>query len=173
MIRRALAGMLIFAVTIVAAILNTAAAQEVSGTGTATLSWTPPTMRENGDLLGAGELAGYVIWYGTESRDGRCASEYPDGPEDTSCYPAFVEVGNGGVMSRVLEFPVDGPVTMHFTIAAVDSGGRLSRYSNEATKTIEVVIDEVPPNAPVELEVELELTCSASEAGVTCQFIVQ
>lgn len=85
-------------------------------TSSATVSWTPPTQRDDGTSLG--NLAGYKIYYGTD-------------PSDLS---SIVAVNSAGVTS----FTVDGLTkgTYYFTITALDSTGLESRFSNLASKTI-------------------------------------
>lgn len=166
--------------TLILAILGTLAlaglsawAQQFTGTGTATLSWQRPTERVDGTPLPIDQIAGYVIWYGTESRFGRCPGDQPADANDTGCYPTVVSVTNGGVASRELSFELDGPVTLYFAMAAIDTGGRISSYSNEASKTFELEIDEAGPEPPQLLDVEISISCEASEPGVTCTFVVQ
>jgi len=87
------------------------------GSGTATLTWTAPTQRTDGSALT--NLAGYRIYWGTESRN----------------YTKSVEIDNPAVTSYVIENL--GPGTHYFATTAVDANGAESAYSNEATKTIQ------------------------------------
>jgi hypothetical protein len=87
-----------------------------SGTGTATLSWTPPTERVDGSPIG--ELAGYNILYGQGSRD----------------YAVVIPLDNAGLTRYVVEGLGTG--TWYFAVQAVTSDGLLSAPSEEVSKTI-------------------------------------
>ena len=86
------------------------------GTGSATLSWTPPTQNTDGSPLT--DLDGYRIYWG------KTAGAYTDS----------ATLDNEGVTTYV----VDGltPGTWFFTTTAFNSLGVESSYSNVATKTI-------------------------------------
>ena len=87
-----------------------------SGTGSATLSWSPPTTREDGSTLT--NLAGYKIYYGT----------------DENSLDNIVSLDNPGLA----RYTVDGLAagTYYFSITAVDSAGAESMSSDIASKTI-------------------------------------
>ena len=87
-----------------------------ASTGSAALSWLPPTTRIDGSpLLG---LAGYHISYGTS----------------IGSYPNTVVIPNGGVTSAVVgNLP---PATYYFVISAYDSAGVESDKSPAVSKTI-------------------------------------
>lgn len=87
-----------------------------ASTGSATLSWLPPTMRVDGSpLLG---LAGYRIRYGTS----------------LGSYPNTLVVPNGGVTSAVIgNLP---SATYYFVISAYDSVGLESDNSQVVSKKI-------------------------------------
>ena len=87
-----------------------------SGASSATLSWTAPSMNNDGSPLT--DLAGYNIYYGTSSRN----------------YTNQIVVNNPGVTT----FVVDNlnPDTYYFAATAVNSGGTESGYSAEAIKTV-------------------------------------
>src|SRR5690606_17688356 len=89
---------------------------ESVGFGSATLSWTAPTQRTDGTPLD--DLAGYKVYWGTESRD----------------YTESVQIDNSGVTTYVVENL--GPGTYYFALTALSSDGFESDYSNEASKTI-------------------------------------
>jgi hypothetical protein len=85
-------------------------------TGSATLSWTPPTENTNGTALT--NLAGYRIYYGTSS----------------STMNKTIQVANPGVSRYV----VDGltSATWYFNVRAYTSTGVESAASNTASKSV-------------------------------------
>jgi hypothetical protein len=87
-----------------------------AATGTATLSWTPPTTRTDGTPLT--NLAGYKVHYGTSQ----------------GSYPNRITINNAGVTTYVVENL--SPATYYFVTTAFDSTGAESDYSNVASKTI-------------------------------------
>jgi hypothetical protein len=84
--------------------------------GSATLSWTPPTRNADGSTLS--NLAGYRIMYGTSS----------------SSLNRSIEVRNPGVSSYVVENL--SPATYYFAVRAFSSSGSESANSNVASKTV-------------------------------------
>lgn len=141
----------------------------IEGQGTAALSWEAPTEREDGSPLT--NLAGFVIFWGDESRVGRCASDYPTAKDDASCYPASFDVMNPGATGESLVLELSETTTIYFAAIAYDSAGELSRYSNEASKRFELVIN-APPGAPTSLEVAVSMSCSTNDARITCEFVI-
>ncbi len=87
-----------------------------AATGTATLSWTPPTRRTDGSALT--NLAGYRAYWGTSR----------------GSYPNSAQIDNPGVTTYVVEDLTPG--TWYFVVTAIDSNGRESPESNSASKTI-------------------------------------
>jgi hypothetical protein len=85
-------------------------------TGSATLSWTPPTQNTNGTTLT--NLAGYRIYYGTSS----------------SAMNQRITVANAGVSRYVVESL--GAGTWYFNVRAYSSTGAESAASNTASKTV-------------------------------------
>lgn len=85
-------------------------------TGTAELTWTPPT--ENADETTLTDLAGYRIYYGTSE----------------GIYPNSISLDNPGIASYVVERLAPG--TYYFVVTAYDDDGNESTYSNVASKTI-------------------------------------
>jgi hypothetical protein len=85
-------------------------------TGSATLSWTPPTTRTDGSPLT--NLAGYKVHYGTSQ----------------GSYPNTITINNPGVTTYVVENL--SPATWYFVTTAFDDTGGESDYSNVASKTI-------------------------------------
>lgn len=151
---------------------GSALAQDITGTGTATLSWTVPTTREDGSDLAAGEIAGYAVFYGMESRTTTCTQTYPQSRNDQSCYDLATFIPDGGSEGGVIELTLDGPMTIYFAVATEDTGGLYSRYSNEASKLIELEMGDNPPGEPMNIEVEMFLECQTSEVGRTCTLTV-
>ncbi len=87
------------------------------GHGSATLSWTAPTMRTDGTTLD--NLAGYRIYWGTSIDD----------------YTDSATIDNPGVTTYVIEGLV--PATYYFVATAYDADGFESQFSGVASKTIE------------------------------------
>jgi hypothetical protein len=86
--------------------------------GTATVSWTPPTTNTNGTALT--NLAGYKIHYGTSSNS----------------LNQTLQVANPGLTSYVLN-NLSGGATWYFGITAYTSTGAESALSNIGSKTIQ------------------------------------
>lgn len=86
------------------------------GTGSATVSWTPPTQNSDGSTLT--NLAGYKILYGPGA--------------DT--LDQSIEVENSSVTTYVVENLTTG--TWYFAVVAVNTSGIASSPSNIASKTI-------------------------------------
>jgi hypothetical protein len=86
------------------------------GTGTARISWNPPTARSDGSSLT--DLAGYRIYYGPSADD----------------YTQSVTVSTAGVTSFTVENLPSG--TYYFAITAFDSAGVESQFSTPVSKTI-------------------------------------
>ena len=91
-------------------------ANQVS-TGTATLSWQPPTQNADGSLLT--NLAGYRIRYGTTS----------------NALSNSVQIANPGITSAVIESL--SPATWYFAVVAYNTVGVESDLSTLAQKTIQ------------------------------------
>jgi hypothetical protein len=86
-------------------------------TGSATLSWTAPTLNEDGSPLT--DLRGYRIYYGTSS----------------SNLSQVLEIPGGTITSAVVEDLT--PATWYFALKAYNASGVESSYSNVASKTIQ------------------------------------
>jgi len=86
-------------------------------TGSATLSWTPPTTRTDGTPLT--NLAGYNIYFGTSS----------------GSYTTTIPVTNPGLTTYVVT-DLPGGATYYFVMTAVDATGVQSAYTNVASKAI-------------------------------------
>ncbi len=76
-----------------------------------TLEWTIPIQRENGQLLGANELDGFIIEYTQKGQPGVVEQQYVEG---------------GQVASQALELP---PGYYSFRVIAVDTQGLTSNPS--------------------------------------------
>lgn len=87
-----------------------------AATGTADVSWTPPTTNTDGSTLT--NLAGYDIYYGTSP----------------SALTEKVQVANIGATSDVITGLASG--TWYFAVTAYTSTGTESSLSNVASKTI-------------------------------------
>jgi len=85
-------------------------------TGSATLSWQPPTTRTDGSPLT--NLAGYRIRFGTS----------------LGSYPNLIDIPNGSLTSAVVENLA--PATWYFVASAYDTTGAESSYSGAVSKTI-------------------------------------
>jgi hypothetical protein len=84
--------------------------------GSATLSWQPPTTNTDGSSLT--NLAGYKVYWGTTA----------------GSYPNSVTVNNPGITTYVVESLT--PNTYYFAVKAFNSVGVESTWSNSASKTI-------------------------------------
>jgi hypothetical protein len=89
----------------------------VAATGSATLSWTPPTTNIDDSTLV--DLAGYRIKYGTSP----------------GSYPNVIDVTNEGLTSYVVENLSAN--TYYFVMTAYNSSNVESENSNEASAVIE------------------------------------
>jgi hypothetical protein len=85
--------------------------------GSATLSWTPPTQNTDGSALT--NLAGYRVYWGPAAGN----------------YPNSVTLTNAGLTSYVVSNLAPG--TYYFAVAARNSAGTESAKSNAASKTIQ------------------------------------
>jgi hypothetical protein len=88
-----------------------------TSTGTATLSWLPPTENTDGSVLT--DLAGYKIYYGTTAGN----------------YTSVIMIDNPGIASYVVD-NLPGGNTYFFVITSVTSSGLESEYSSVGSKTI-------------------------------------
>jgi hypothetical protein len=86
-------------------------------TGSASLSWTPPTTNTDGSPLT--NLSGYRVYWGTALGN----------------YPNSVTLNNAGLASYVVENLAPG--TYYFVVTALSSAGSESAYSNTGSKTIQ------------------------------------
>jgi hypothetical protein len=87
-----------------------------NSSGTATLSWVPPTQNTNGTALS--NLAGYRVYYGTSA----------------NTLTQQIQVPNPGISSYVVSGLASA--TYYFEVRAYNSAGTESASSNRVTKTI-------------------------------------
>ena len=87
-----------------------------SAVGSVTLSWDPPTQRDDGTPLN--DLAGYKLYWGTA----------------LGHYPNLAAIPNPGIATYVVDELTPG--TYYLVATAYDSSGMESDYSNVATETI-------------------------------------
>jgi hypothetical protein len=92
-------------------------AVQAVATGSATLSWLPPTTNTDGSALT--NLAGYKVYWGTSQGN----------------YTNSVTVMNPGLATYVVGNLT--PNTYYFTVTALNSAGVESVFSNAASKTIQ------------------------------------
>jgi hypothetical protein len=85
-------------------------------TASTTLSWSAPTLNEDGSALT--DLAGYRIYYGKSSRN----------------YSNTIQIDDPGMTTYVVENL--SPDTYYFAATAFNESGVESRYSGEAVKTL-------------------------------------
>lgn len=88
-----------------------------TATGSALLSWTPPTRNTDGSPLT--NLAGYRVYWGTSPGD----------------YPNSVTINNPGITSYVVDQLT--PATWYFALTALNTAGAESAFSNVASKTVQ------------------------------------
>jgi hypothetical protein len=86
-----------------------------AATGTATLSWNPPTERADGTPIGA--LAGYRVLYGQVSME----------------YDTVIAIDNPGITRHMVEGL--GAGTWYFAVTAVTVDGLMSAPSQEVSKS--------------------------------------
>jgi len=86
------------------------------GLGSVTLEWLPPESNTDGSY--AGDLAGYVIYWGTESGN----------------YDQQVRIETVGLTAYVVDSL--SPATYYFTATAFNSAGVESDYSNEVVRQV-------------------------------------
>lgn len=91
-------------------------AVQAVATGSATLSWQPPTQNSDGSPLT--NLAGYKVYWGTVQ----------------GTYPNSVTINNPGIATYVVTNLA--PNTYFFAVTAVNTSGVESAQSNSASKTI-------------------------------------
>jgi len=92
-------------------------AVQATASGSATLTWLPPTTNTDGTALT--NLAGYKVYWGTSQGN----------------YTSSVTIMNPGLATYVVGNLT--PSTYYFTVTALNSAGTESVFSNAASKTIQ------------------------------------
>ena len=87
-----------------------------TATGSATLTWNPPTQNTDGTPLS--NLAGYKVYWGTSQNN----------------YSSSVTVNNAGLSSYVVDQLT--PATWYFAVTALNVAGDESGFSNVASKQV-------------------------------------
>jgi hypothetical protein len=87
-----------------------------TATGSATLTWNPPTQNTDGSPLT--NLAGYKVHWGTSQGN----------------YTNSATINNPGLSSYVVDQLT--PATWYFALTAVNAAGAESSFSNIASKTV-------------------------------------
>ncbi len=87
-----------------------------TATGSAMLTWNPPTTNTDGSALS--NLSGYKIYWGTSQ----------------GSYPNSATITNPGISSYVVEQLT--PATWYFVLTAVNGNGIESSFSNTASKQV-------------------------------------
>jgi hypothetical protein len=95
---------------------NLAVTVVATATGSATLTWTPPTQNTDGSQLT--DLAGYRVYWGTTQGN----------------YPNSVTLSNAGLSTYVVDQLT--PATWYFVVTALNSQGAESQFSNMASKLV-------------------------------------
>lgn len=91
--------------------------------GSITLSWTPPTEREDGTLIAPGEIAGFNIYYGTAAGDYIYDIDVPVGVLADPLAPSYTVPD------------LDTCTIYYLVMTTYDSDGRESLYSEEVILT--------------------------------------
>ncbi|MEA2093007.1 MAG: fibronectin type III domain-containing protein, partial [Pseudomonadota bacterium] len=101
-----------------AATVSFESSQGGGNTGSASLSWTPPVARTDGNALALSEIAGYTAYYGTSAGN----------------YPNSLNINDGSATSATItNLPLD---TYYMVVTTRDSDGRESSYSSEVVKVV-------------------------------------
>lgn len=155
--------------------------QTIVGQATATVSWDAPTVYEDGSVLAASDLSGYVVFYDTDSRfltpGGSLRPGCSDRPvadrTDTSCYGTAIDLPDGTATGELVTISISETTTFYFAVVSHVSNGQWSKYSDEVSETLVLVIDELVPGPPTGVTVTFQVTCTTDDPTVTCEFVVQ
>ena len=141
-----------------------------------TVEWIAPTKYENGTDILAGDLTGYVIYWGTESRflaDGSlragCMAVPQNGPVETTCYPNVLDLTDGTALSQAITLSANQDVTFHFAMTAYTANGLWSAYSDEVPASFVMVLSSFP-GRPVIQSIQLEMSCTTNNELLRCEF---
>lgn len=115
---------------------------------TVCLTWQAPTENVDGSPLT--DLAGYNVYYGSESR----TYEDPIPIESATATDATLFSGEVSIVSPG---PQGGDVEVYFAMTALDEEGNESAFSNEVLKTVNFP-DALPPGVPTVLEVLINVS---------------
>lgn len=130
-------------------------------TFTVTLKWTPPTQNTDGSPLT--NLAGYIVYYSTAARPALCANPLAPNPGATPAQQAAcsawitaagkVDVTSAAAAQQVLtEQQLTANTGYFFSVAAKNTPGSLSAFSNEASASTP---DTRVPGAPTSVTVDI------------------
>jgi hypothetical protein len=84
-----------------------------------------------------------------------------------------IDLTDGSAQSQVVTLTVDQDTTFYFAATAFAANGEWSRYSNEALKSVVLVITDLVPNPPIIQSIDMVISCTTDLPTVTCEFIVQ
>ena len=102
--------------------VGTSSGNNCSSNSSATLTWTQPTQRMNGDSLSSSEISAYRVYYGTSS--GAYANT-KDVSTGSSCVAATCTTTITGLSG-----------TYYFVVTAIDNSSYESDFSNEVSKCL-------------------------------------
>jgi len=152
-----------------------AAGPIINGQGTAILTWTAPTLNEDGTPFLASDTAGFVIFWGPQSRFDSAGvlrtgcTDRPLSRASQGCYASVLDLTDGTARTSTLTIPLTAGATLSFALTAVSKTTGWSRYSNEVSKVFTLTTTSTaPPVAPVVQSVTMTFTCTTNVATVTC-----
>jgi hypothetical protein len=108
------------------------------------VAWSPPDTNEDGSPLGPGDLTGFEVYYGRDSRFTPQGLEKPDFE-----YENTIDTGLSTSLSVENLLP---ETTYYFAVKAYDSGWQLSRYCENPSE-ISVTTDPEDTTPPVIMDV--------------------
>lgn len=162
-----------------------AATPVVTGSGTASITWQAPTESEDGLALAAGDIKGYVLFWGPDSRfAGTVANPLalragctrkPIARASQECYPGVKDLtASGPSLSTTVTIPLTADASLNFAVTAVNTRNEWSDYSNELRKMVRLTVTSTaPPRAPVATSVTVGVTCTTDSPTATCTFRVE
>lgn len=135
-------------------------AQTVSQT--ATLTWTPPTTRENGDALSALEIGGYTLYYGQSPVTLNTGGYVSTVPQGVATLPIVKDK-----TSETLTFnlpPRAQPYSIYYALTVTDIFGLISK---PGLLTQQILIKPASaPSAPASLKVNI-ICVSGGQCSLT------
>ena len=147
----------------------------VNGVATVTASWTRPTTKTDGTPLPSGDIDGYVLYYGQQSKIDRCQPG-PMQKLDVSCYQTAIDITNGAATAREFTLSISADSTYYFALSTYDEAGALSDYSNELARVFDVDVEEPPtsdPNPPAVINLSIVVSCTTNDPNISCTLTVQ